>query len=48
MAEASKEELAAYSKNRVLVDPYLDWSVGEGVPIYEDFGAVIAQPFCSK
>ena len=38
MAEASKEELAAYSKNRVLVDPYLDWSEGEGVPIYEDFG----------
>ncbi len=38
MAEATKEQIAEYRKDRVLLDPYLDWADGEGVPIIEDFG----------
>ena len=35
---AIPDELAADKQARVLVDPYRDWSVGEGIPIHLDFG----------
>ena len=38
MAELSREQLDQYRKDRVLVDPYLEWADGEGVPVLEDFG----------
>lgn len=38
MAELTKEQIEQYRKDRVLVDPYLEWAEGEGVPIVEDFG----------
>ncbi len=38
MAEATKAQLAQYRRDRVLVDAYLEWAEGEGVPIIEDFG----------
>jgi mannose-6-phosphate isomerase-like protein (cupin superfamily) len=38
MAELTKEQLDQYRKDRVLVDPYLEWADGEGVPVLEDFG----------
>lgn len=38
MAQPTTEELAQYRRDRVLVDPYLEWAEGEGVPVIEDFG----------
>jgi mannose-6-phosphate isomerase-like protein (cupin superfamily) len=38
MAEPSEYTLEQYRKERVLLDPYLDWADGEGVPVIEDFG----------
>jgi mannose-6-phosphate isomerase-like protein (cupin superfamily) len=32
------EDLAQYRRDRVLVDPYLEWCDGEGVPVVEEFG----------
>ena len=32
------EDLAQFRRDRVLVDPYLEWAEGEGVPVIEDFG----------
>ena len=26
------------AKGRFVVDPYLDWANGEGIPIHQDFG----------
>ena len=37
MAVIDLEELAEYRRNRVLLDPYVDWAAGEGVPVIEDF-----------
>jgi mannose-6-phosphate isomerase-like protein (cupin superfamily) len=34
----TSEQLDQYRKDRVLVDPYLEWADGEGVPVVEDFG----------
>ncbi len=38
MAEPSGDTTEQYRKDRVLLDPYLDWAAGEGVPVIEDFG----------
>ena len=38
MAEATEEQIAQNRKDRVMLDPYLDWADGEGVPVIEDFG----------
>lgn len=37
MAAINQEELAEYRRNRVLLDPYVEWAAGEGVPVIEDF-----------
>lgn len=37
MAKVSKEELEEYRRNRVLLDPYMEWAEAEGVPVIEDF-----------
>lgn len=37
MAGINQEELAEYRRNRVLLDPYVEWAAGEGVPVIEDF-----------
>ncbi len=38
MADLPKEIVDKYRKERVLLDPYLDWADAEGVPVIEDFG----------
>jgi len=38
MAELSGDTLEQYRKDRVLLDSYLDWTKGEGVPVIEEFG----------
>ena len=38
MAEATTEQIAQNRKDRVMLDPYLDWADGEGVPVIDDFG----------
>jgi mannose-6-phosphate isomerase-like protein (cupin superfamily) len=38
MAEPDENTMAQYRKDRVLLDPYLDWAEAEGVPVLEDFG----------
>jgi quercetin dioxygenase-like cupin family protein len=38
MAETTQADLEQYRRDRVLVDPYLEWAEGEGVPVLEDFG----------
>ena len=38
MAEDSENTLEQYRKDRVLLDPYLDWADGQGVPVIEEFG----------
>ena len=37
-ADAAATETPAVPQARVLVDPYRDWSEGEGIPIHLDFG----------
>ncbi len=38
MSKLTPEDLEKYRRDRVLVDPYLEWADGEGVPVIEDFG----------
>ncbi len=38
MSKLTPEDIAQYRRDRVLVDPYLEWADGEGVPVIEDFG----------
>ena len=38
MADLHGNTVARYRKDRLLLDPYLTWADGEGVPIHEDFG----------
>ena len=38
MADPDENTMAQYRKDRVLLDPYLDWADEEGVPVLEDFG----------
>jgi mannose-6-phosphate isomerase-like protein (cupin superfamily) len=32
------QDIEQYRRDRVLVDPYLEWADGEGVPVLQDFG----------
>jgi mannose-6-phosphate isomerase-like protein (cupin superfamily) len=34
----TESDLEKYRQDRVLVDPYLEWADGEGIPVIEDFG----------
>ena len=38
MADLTGKTIEQYRKDRLLLDPYLTWAKGEGVPIHEDFG----------
>jgi uncharacterized RmlC-like cupin family protein len=38
MSEADKTALKSKEEARVLLDPYMDWAQGEGIPIHLDFG----------
>ena len=38
MADIPAETVEKYRRERVLLDPYLDWAEAEGVPVVEDFG----------
>ncbi len=38
MAKPTRYTVEQYRKDGLLLDPYLTWAEGEGVPIHEDFG----------
>jgi mannose-6-phosphate isomerase-like protein (cupin superfamily) len=38
MPDLPQDIVDKYRKDRVLLDPYLDWADAEGVPVIEDFG----------
>ena len=38
MAKPTRYTVEQYRKDGLLLDPYLTWAQGEGVPIHEDFG----------
>ncbi len=38
MADLTGKTIEQYRMDRLLLDPYLTWAEGEGVPIHEDFG----------